>query len=367
MKCRLTKFLSTSSLRCFLFALCCLLLCLGFGSFPANALTKIEFGTVNVSTGTDITIRSSQRIAAGYYYYILGNTSNYNGYGNVSLGVNLSQTGISADQLITVNFAVSYSTADNNGTTSGSNINLDITPICPAYVSLSGYEATVETCNIANLTPLTIRSNNGATTTTNSSKTYAVYNYTLQIRPVSTSNIQLKDIYFGKIAGLYSQGHNIGMTVYFGASQIDYRPNPVVEAIKDSADQAHKDSQAQQDAINNQTKQEQDQYDQEKQEEQEREESAKNDGNGLLGIFNITILNPFAGIWEMFNSGGCTSIPTIAGWIGSEDTTYCSWWPQSIRATLTPVFSLASMMLLFGFVARWLGGSEGINVKVSEY
>lgn len=106
---------------------------------------------------------------------------------------------------------------------------------------------------------------------------------------------------------------------------------------------------------------EQDRYDQEKQEESEREESAKNDGNSLAGIFNISILNPFAGIWEIFNPGGCTSIPTISSWLHSEDTQYCSWWPQSIRATLTPVFSLASMVILFGFVVRWLGGGNGIS------
>lgn len=138
------------------------------------------------------------------------------------------------------------------------------------------------------------------------------------------------------------------------------------QAVKDQAKQQHSDSQAQLKATEDQTKQQQEQYDQEKAEEAERENNAKDEGNGLLGIFNITLLNPFAGIWEIFNAGGCTSIPTIANWLGSDNTTYCSWWPQSIRATLTPVFSLAAMMLLFGFVARWLGGSEGFSVKLTE-
>lgn len=137
-------------------------------------------------------------------------------------------------------------------------------------------------------------------------------------------------------------------------------------AINNAANQAHSDAEAQRQATEAQTQQQKDQYDQEKQEEADRENSAKDDGNSLLGIFNITLLNPFAGIWEMFNAGGCTNIPTIAGWVGSEDTTYCSWWPQSIRATLTPVFSIASMMLLFGFVMRWLGGSESIEVSVPD-
>lgn len=115
-----------------------------------------------------------------------------------------------------------------------------------------------------------------------------------------------------------------------------------------------------------QTEQQQEQYDKEKQEEADRENSGKEDGNKLLGIFNFTLLNPFAGIWEMFNPGGCTSIPTISSWLHSEDTTYCSWWPQSIRATLTPVFSLASMMLLFGFVVRWLRGGN-IDIDGGSY
>ncbi len=155
---------------------------------------------------------------------------------------------------------------------------------------------------------------------------------------------------------------NRGITANIDDSAIVNQQQQTTQAVKDAADQAHKDSQAQTEAINAQTKQDKDQYDQEKEEEAEREESATSDANGLAGIFNITILNPFAGIWEIFNSGGCTSIPTISAWLGSEDTTYCSWWPQSIRATLTPVFSLASMMLLFGFVAKWLGGNEGIKI-----
>lgn len=132
-----------------------------------------------------------------------------------------------------------------------------------------------------------------------------------------------------------------------------------LDQINSDINQGFKD---QTDAVNNQTQQDKDQYDQEKQEEADRENSAKDDGNSLLGIFNISLLNPFAGIWEIFNAGGCTAIPNIAAWTNSDDAVYCSWWPQSIRATLTPVFSLAAMMLLFGFVSRWLGGSEGIDV-----
>lgn len=148
-------------------------------------------------------------------------------------------------------------------------------------------------------------------------------------------------------------------TVSSSQSQLDIK-NEIIAGNN----QAHEDSEKLLQATENQQKQDKEQYDQEKQEEQEREESGKEEGNKLLGIFNITLLNPFAGIWEIFNPGGCTSIPTIASWVHSEDPQYCSWWPQSIRATLTPVFSLASMMLLFGFVIRWLNGGSKEIVEV---
>lgn len=139
----------------------------------------------------------------------------------------------------------------------------------------------------------------------------------------------------------------------------------IIASIESGNKQAHDDALAQKEATDKQTQQQKEQYEQEKEEEKQREDSANEEGGKLAGIFNITLLNPFAGIWELFNPGGCTSIPTIASWVHSEDMVYCSWWPQSIRATLTPVFSLSAMMLLFGFVAKWLGGNEGINVRIN--
>lgn len=137
----------------------------------------------------------------------------------------------------------------------------------------------------------------------------------------------------------------------------------VTSTIQGTAKDQLDESKRQTDAINNQTKQEQDQYDQEKQEESDRENAGKEDGNKLLGIFNIALMNPFDAIFEMFNPGGCVSIPTISSWVHSKDSTYCSWWPQSVRSVLTPVFSIASVMLLFGFVIHWLRGND-LNGKV---
>lgn len=112
-------------------------------------------------------------------------------------------------------------------------------------------------------------------------------------------------------------------------------------------------------AIDNQTQQQQNQYNQEKQEESQREQSASGDSSQAQGLFNFNVLNPFANLWNAFNSSGCVSIPTIAGMLHSTNTTYCPWFPSSVRSTLTPVMAIASSMLLFGFVVRWLSGNSG--------
>lgn len=80
----------------------------------------------------------------------------------------------------------------------------------------------------------------------------------------------------------------------------------------------------------------------------------------LSHLFNFSLFNPFAPIFALFqDNSGCYNIPTIAGMLHSETTLYCPWFPSSVRSVLTPVFSLASVMLLFGFIVRWLGSSSG--------
>lgn len=80
----------------------------------------------------------------------------------------------------------------------------------------------------------------------------------------------------------------------------------------------------------------------------------------LSNLFSFSIFNPFAPIFNLFTTGqSCASIPIIAGMLHAESDQYCSWFPLSVRNVLTPVFSLASVMLLFGFIVRWLGASSG--------
>lgn len=365
MKCRSMKSLSTSFLYYFLYALCCLSLCLGFGSSSVNAsFFNGNFDKIDLGLGGDLSLLSSSKITNGSYDYLIRNTnsSTFGGFGWISstLYFGGGGTSLDPDQIIKLSFSTTIQTSLLENDVSGPHFNLNLLPYCPSVIGSDGTHFTVESCSIVNNTPLTLGTNN-STQYPSATQTFASYSFFLEIRPVDKGFVSRLEL--GKLFTLNSSGRSVSFTLATRGFYINYAPNPVVEAIKDSADQAHKDSQAQQDAINNQTKQEQDHYEKDKQEEQDREESAKNDGNGLLGIFNITLLNPFAGIWEMFNSGGCVSIPTIAGWVGSKDTTYCSWWPQSIRATLTPVFSISSMVLLFGFFVRWLGGGDGIDVK----
>lgn len=349
MKCRLMKFLSISFLRYFLCAVCCLSLCLGFGSSPASA-----YNFDIHSAGSYKFLPSSSRFYnrdggnAAMSYLSTDSSHNYypNGIG-ATTGGQLSYVVLALDTNIPAGSLLSFIWAAPE-----SYVNIWTSPIQPHagfgqfvvldYESVTGSNSYVSSSDV----------NSGG------------YVFTkVTILTTEPLNAFAFDMSWIPLSGARWFG-------FFPQTYVQLKSDDsqaVIDAINNSSDKAHQDSLDQQEAINNQTKQDKEQYEQEKHEEQEREESAKNEGNGLLGIFNITILNPFAGIWEMFNSGGCSSIPTIAGWVGSSDTTYCSWWPQSIRATLTPVFSLAAMMLLFGFVMRWLGGKEGISIDGVDF
>lgn len=147
-----------------------------------------------------------------------------------------------------------------------------------------------------------------------------------------------------------------------GAQQQVAATNANTQAVNNAASQAHSDAQAQTDATNAQTEQQKNQYEQDKQEEANREEQGNDDAVKASGIFNFELVNPFESIFSLFLSPStCANIPVLASWVHSDTSTVCSWWPQNVRNVLTPVFGIASMMLLFGFLMRWLGGSETIH------
>lgn len=134
--------------------------------------------------------------------------------------------------------------------------------------------------------------------------------------------------------------------------------NSNLTQLKNSQDQANQDAQ--------------DRYDSEKQEESDREQSNGSNNNQIGSLFNFSLLNPFAPIFNLFSGSCSVSIPTLAGWINSPTSTYTSWWcsnstMNNIRSTLTPVLGLSSSMLLFAFIVRKvLNGSQfngGIEIE----
>ncbi|MBF1035167.1 MAG: hypothetical protein HXL12_00515 [Candidatus Nanosynbacter sp.] len=113
-------------------------------------------------------------------------------------------------------------------------------------------------------------------------------------------------------------------------------------------------------SINNQTEQQNQQFQQNKQEEKDREDKGKNDSKKLGSIFSFTVMNPFSPIFDLFAGGGCRPIPTIGKMLNKPNASYCPWFPGNIRSILTPVLGISAMMLIFGFVIRWLNNSGAI-------
>lgn len=84
----------------------------------------------------------------------------------------------------------------------------------------------------------------------------------------------------------------------------------------------------------------------------------------LVTMFNFGLINPFAPMFEMFSdSTTCAQIPILAGMIHSQETQVCPWFSSGTRAVLTPVFSISSMMLLFGFFVRWLKSNSDASIQ----
>lgn len=255
------------------------------------------------------------------------------------------------------------------------------TPACPAPLSNSYYQldsctmTAMDSVNISSYaTPWTqiIHDTNGVYTYLKEGNDYNIVSksYRIEIDVVAIKDVSTITLGFG--GDFFRSGFEPNSILIIYDTLIFSTVKSESQLIQEGNQQSHTDAQnqlnatnAQTDAINQQTEQDKNQYDQEKQEEQDRENQGKDDADKLAGLFNITLLNPFAGIWEMFNAGGCSSISTIASWLGTDQTTYCSWWPQSVRSALTPVFSIASAMILFGFFMRWLGGSKGFDVQVN--
>lgn len=82
--------------------------------------------------------------------------------------------------------------------------------------------------------------------------------------------------------------------------------------------------------------------------------------SSLTNLFGFNFINPFAPLFELFNSQeSCVSIPILSSMLHSEETQVCPWFDSTTRSILTPVLSLSSVMLVFGFAVHWLGARSG--------
>lgn len=87
--------------------------------------------------------------------------------------------------------------------------------------------------------------------------------------------------------------------------------------------------------------------------------------SSLFNLFSFDFINPFAPIFNLFNNDSCAQIPTLASMLHSQETQVCPWFDSTVRNITTPVLGLASMMLVFGFVVRWLGSRSGNFIEDS--
>lgn len=172
----------------------------------------------------------------------------------------------------------------------------------------------------------------------------------------------LSDNYWSLTLQASFQNSNFSVN-FFDGTVADIVFNDTGSAIIDQTEELKNSQQQTTDAVNNQTEQQKNQYEQDKQEEADREQAGKDDAGIAGGIFNFSVLNPFAPLLHLFNPGNaCVSIPVLSSWLHTEQTSVCPFFPSGVRSIVTPVLGISSMMLLFGFVMRWLGGNSIIHL-----
>lgn len=92
-----------------------------------------------------------------------------------------------------------------------------------------------------------------------------------------------------------------------------------------------------------------------------------NFGQNISNLFLFNLFNPFSFLFTSFSdASSCASIPIISGMLHAEESTICPFFDSSVRAIGTGVFSLVSVMLLFGFIIRWLRSSNSDFSPISN-
>lgn len=123
-------------------------------------------------------------------------------------------------------------------------------------------------------------------------------------------------------------------------------------AVVNKLNDLRSDTQAQTREIEQGNEEAQDRWEADKQEEADREEAGQDDADTLGSTFHFEIRNPFMGLLGLFTNNCPVSIPTIAGMLGSSQTTYPCWFSSQTRGILTPVIGISASVLLFGFIVR---------------
>lgn len=94
--------------------------------------------------------------------------------------------------------------------------------------------------------------------------------------------------------------------------------------------------------------------------------STNSDNNSLMGItFNPFL--PFTAFFNgLFNASGndsCKNFTILPSLFGVQSAYICSPWGSDIRNILTPLFSFASIMLLFGFIIGFFRNSDELGSR----
>lgn len=83
-------------------------------------------------------------------------------------------------------------------------------------------------------------------------------------------------------------------------------------------------------------------------------------------VFTINFAFPFQNLFTSFTDNQCVDIPIIAGMLHAPSSHYCTWWSASVRNVLTPVITMASLMVLTGFIMSWLAQrSDALAINAS--
>ena len=95
------------------------------------------------------------------------------------------------------------------------------------------------------------------------------------------------------------------------------------------------------------------------------EDSYGNWSDSFMNAIHFSLQNPLIPFYNLFISPEqCANIPFIARMIHSNQTRICPIYPDWVYSITTPVFGIISVMLLFGFVVRWL--KEGSFAYIKE-